>query len=377
MSEPKRVLQVIGAMDRGGAETFIMNLYRKIDRNRIQFDFLVHTDSPCDYDQEIVSMGGNIYRLPRFYGVNLFEYKRACADFFNQHHDYAAVHGHIGSSAAIYLTEAKKHGIFTIAHSHNTKSKNLLRRISFGAVSYPTRFIADYFIGCSQQAGVDRFGNGVAQSDRFAFIPNGIDVDAFRFNDAERESVRQELGIDSSTFVVGTIGRLTEQKNQSFAISAFWEIHRQINNSVFIIVGRGELEKRLKQQVSDLHLEGSVKFLGVREDTARLYSAMDVFVLTSLWEGLPVVSIEAQASGLPCFFSSAVTKEACVSDCVHYLDVASDVSAWAKEICEARNDWGGVDVHGVRLSRADSVRDRGFDITQAMVKMTNLYLNHC
>ena len=171
-----RVLQVIGVMDRGGAETMIINLYRAMDRSDLQFDFLVHEQREGDYDAEIRRLGGRLYRLPRFTGINERAYRRQCRLLFAQHPEWAVVHGHIGSSAPIYLSEAKRAGCFAIAHSHAQNYQTGLAGLAFNMVSHPVRRVADYFMACSREAGLDRFGRNLVDSDRFSIVTNGIDL---------------------------------------------------------------------------------------------------------------------------------------------------------------------------------------------------------
>ena len=204
--EPIRILHVIGGMNRGGAETMIMNFYRKIDRNKVQFDFMVNTKEKCDYNDEILSLGGNIYYIPKFNGLNFIQYKMSLRRFFKEHQEHKIIHGHIGSSAAMYLHVANKYNKFTIAHSHNTKNSNkTLKSFLWRVYSYPTRYIANYFFGCSLAAGIDRFGKKVVHSSDFCVLNNAIDSKKFIFSDKTREEVRTDLSIQDK-FVIGHIG---------------------------------------------------------------------------------------------------------------------------------------------------------------------------
>ena len=177
----QRILHVIGRMDRAGAETLIMNLYRNIDRTKIQFDFMVFTDSKADYDDEIYQLGGQIYHMPKFTGLNYPYLAYKVNDFFDTHH-YDIVHGHIGSIAPMYLSIAKSHGAFTIAHSHSANSSSLIFRAVFMSLAWSVRLIADYFFACSEQAGIDRFGNKIVKSEKFSVLNNGIDANKYRYS---------------------------------------------------------------------------------------------------------------------------------------------------------------------------------------------------
>lgn len=189
-----KVLHVIGIMNYGGAETMIMNLYRKIDRNRFQFDFLIHRDHEGDYDNEIKELGGNIYRLPEYKIFNYFSYKKACKDFFKNHSEYDIVHGHIESCAAIYLTEAKKQGIYTVAHCHSTGFQSFLPKILYNSLTYKTRFIADYFFACSKLAGQNRYGNKIVESDKFKVFNNGIDAKDYIYSETRQNRLKKRWG---------------------------------------------------------------------------------------------------------------------------------------------------------------------------------------
>ena len=190
-----RVLHVIGAMDRGGAETTVMNLYRAVDRDVVQFDFLVHEERTCDFDEEISDLGGRLYRVPRFNGANLFHYARLCRKVFEEHPEHRIVHGHIGSSAAVYLSEAKRAGRFAIAHSHAQFFLPGFAGLAFRAVSWPTRFVADYFFACSPEAGKDRFGQRVVEGDRFSVLNGGIDLGRYACSASERQRAKRASGV--------------------------------------------------------------------------------------------------------------------------------------------------------------------------------------
>lgn len=367
---PIRVLHVIGAMDRGGAETFIMNVYRSINRAQIQFDFLVHEDRECAYDAEIMRLGGNIYHLPRFIGLNLIEYRAKCRRFFNEHHDFAVVHGHIGSSAAIYLSEAKRVGLFTVAHSHNTNSKGLAH-IFFAVMSYPTRYIADAFFACSPEAGIDRFGKRITSRASYRVVNNGIIVDHYRFSEARRTEARIKLGLDESTPAFCHVGRFAIQKNHPFLFKVFARIVSLCPNAQLLLVGGGCLEEDYKGQVENLGISDQVRFLGVLDDVAPVLMASDVFIFPSLWEGLGIAAIEAQASGLPCLLSSSLPKMSKATPVARFLNLEEGAQAWAREAIKS------LEIPSEnRLVCADDVKQAGFDIADTTSKLSAFYLSH-
>lgn len=221
-----RVLHVIGKMDRAGAETMLMNIYRKIDRRKIQFDFLVFTSERADYDDEIEKLGGNIYRLTTFRGYNYLDLRPKINKFFAEH-KYQIVHGHMGSLAPLYLSAAKRYGAYTIAHSHATNSNIFFERVLFDFFSHRVRNIADFFMACSKQAGIDRFGVAIVESDRFKIINNGIDTVQYRYSIQRAEKLKKEFHLEDK-IIYGHIGRFVPSKNHQFLIKVFYEVVKKI-----------------------------------------------------------------------------------------------------------------------------------------------------
>lgn len=367
MTEPIRILHVVGSMNRGGTETMIMNLYRQIDRSKVQFDFMVHTSDKCAYDDEILKLGGKIYRVPMFKGTNYFSYQNAWIQFFNTNQEYKIIHGHLGSSAAIYLKLAKRNGCFTIAHSHNTKSigKNL-KSLLYPYFSYPTRYIADFFFGCSKNAGSDRYGKKVVSSDKFKVLNNAIPANKYRYSNEIREQLRKKLNVEEKT-VLGHVGRFSHQKNHQMLINIFQALHKENHDTVLLLVGDGELRKSIENQVVDLGLSDSVIFTGVRSDIPELMQAMDVFVFPSLYEGLGLVAIEAQAAGLRCVVSDSIPKEAFVTDLIKSLPLEEPVDIWAKSILQYSKGY-------VRKNTYEVIKNNGYDILDTAKWLESFYL---
>ena len=367
---PIRVLHVIGSMNRGGAETMIMNLYRKIDREKIQFDFAVHTDASADYDEEIVSMGGRILRCPRFTGTNILAYRRWWNGFFREYaSEYPIVHGHIGSSAAIYLKAAKKSGLFTIAHSHSSGTDHSAKALLYRVFSYPTRHIADWFFACSEAAGIDRYGQPVVNSSRFRILNNAVDTTIFRFDPDVRRQVREELGVDDS-LIVGHVGRFDTVKNQGFAVRTFQMLLEKDPDARLLLVGEGATKPDLESLVSSLELTDRVIFTGLRTDVDRLLQAMDVFIFPSIYEGLPVTLVEAQCSGLPCVISDAIPPDCIVTEGLVVQKSLNDGPAsWADQLlacAEIR-----------RTDRSQEIISHGFDVNDTARKLEEFYLEKC
>lgn len=362
-----RVLQVIGKMDRAGAETFIMNLYREIDVSKVQFDFMVFTDEKGDYDDEIEQRGGHIYHMPAFKGYNYFSLCKKFDVFFKEH-PYKVVHGHIGSLAPAYLKSAKKYGAYAIAHSHSTNSNEYLERIIFNMLASRVRKIADFFFGCSRGAGEDRFGKTIANSNRFKVINNGVDSAEFVYTPQRNLVLKEKYGLEGK-FVYGHVGRFTGVKNHPFLIDVFNEIQKSQENAVLILIGRGEDEEQIKGKVKQLGLENKVYFFGIRSDISDMMNLMDAFIFPSKYEGLGNVGIEAQAAGLPCFFSSGIAKEACITNQVSIYDLSDGPELWAQNILKVLSTFQRVDTH-------QKIIDANFDISFVAKELQDFYMEH-
>lgn len=366
-----RICHVIRKMDRGGAETLIMNIFRTIDRTKIQFDFLVHCQERGNYDEEIEALGGRIFRIEMPSAIKLPQYFLQCKHFFTNHPEISIVHGHMGSTAAFYLTAAKKTGKYTIAHSHAQKYPLSLSELAFRIASFPTRFTADYFMGASYEALLDRYGSKVAQGKNSIVLNNGIDSEAFGFSSSAREKIRTELGISADTRVFIDVARLTLQKNHDFLLNVFAELVEQNPDSLLLLLGGGEREAELRQKAQELGIASKVMFLGVRGDVADILSASDFFILTSFSEGCPVSVIEAQANGLPCFLSSGVPP---LVDCgkeVYFMDISQGTKIWVDALTKAA---GTVPNLSERLSGVERVKLHDFDISKTACWLQDFYL---
>lgn len=364
----KRILQVVGRMNRGGAESLLMELFRNIDRNEIMFDFMVHTEEECAYDEEIQRLGGRIYHVPRFTGVNFIPYVKAWKLFFNEHDEYKIVHGHIGSSAAIYLAIAKNNGCYTIAHSHNTTSKyeKGFKSIIYQCFSYPTRYIADYFFGCSKEAGLDRYGKKKCNSNNFSVLHNGIDVSKFAFNKDIREKLRMSYHLDNR-FIVGVAGRITEQKNPFFIIEIFHEIKKLNKNAFLLWCGDGELRGGIEQKIKEYRLENDIELVGAVSNVNEFMQAFDIFLFPSLWEGLSISLIEAQTASLPCFISDVLSQEGDLTNLIHRISLKKSANEWAKIILSESNS--------DRCNQSDIIKKNSYDIDSSVNMIRNFYLD--
>ena len=357
-----RILHIVTYMGRGGLETLLMNCFRHINREQIQFDFLVHREFRGDYDDEIEALGGRIYRLPRLNPANP-GYFRALYDFFKSHPEYRIVHCHLDCMSALPLSVAKKCGIpVRIAHSHNANQdknwKYLLKRFYMKKIPHT----ATHFFACSIDAG-----NWMFPGQSVTVLKNGIETDRFCFSSNTRSAVRTELGIQNQ-LVIGHTGRFMPQKNHSFLLDVFAQIRENNPNALLLLIGEGPLEREIRQKATELALIDSVRFLGVRKDVDRLLQAMDVYIMPSLYEGLSLAAVEAQSSGLPCFFSGTVTAECKLTDSVTFLPLSASPAKWAEAILRT-------DVSG-RKSGHKAVRDAGFDIQNTADFLQDFYLKH-
>lgn len=349
MAEPLRVLQVVTKMDRGGLETFVMNIYRNIDRSRVQFDFLCHREGRFAYDDEIEALGGRIYRVPR---CNPLDPRYLWAiDAFFAAHPYRIVHSHIDCMSALPLAAARRHGaVVRIAHSHNSRQdRDLKYPLKLACKRLIRREATDLF-ACGVEAGRWMFG-----TDDFTVVRNAIDVGAYAFDECRRERARAGLGIAPSALVMGHVGRFSPVKNQALILEVFATLLRQCPDAVLLLAGDGELRPEAERRASELGISNSVRFLGVRSDVPDLMQAMDVFLMPSLYEGLPLVLVEAQAAGLPCVISDSIPTDCDLEgSSVTRLSLSARAERWVQVL---------VDVFGktIRTDGAFIVRNAGFD----------------
>ncbi|HFK5921467.1 TPA: glycosyltransferase [Enterococcus faecium] len=284
-----RILQCVNDMHRAGLETMLMNYYRNIDRTKIQFDFLTHRPYKSDYDEEIISLGGKVYYAPRLYPQNYPKYFKWMEQFFKDHPEYEIVHSHIDAMSYLPLKAAKKAGIpIRIAHSHNTSIDRDFKYLLKQYYRCKLTSVLTHEFSCGKVAGDFLFRN-----DKFTLIPNAVDAKKFYYDESIRNDVRMKLGISSQTFVMGHIGRISYSKNHRFLIEIFKEFHAIKNNSVLLIIGTGDMEEEIKNYAKKSGIDDDIKFLGNRNDIEKFYQAFDVLMLPSLFEGVPLVGIEA------------------------------------------------------------------------------------
>lgn len=352
---PIRILQNVGSISPGGMEALIMNYYRFIDRSKVQFDFMVRLSEQDSnyYEKEILRLGGKVYRLP-IYNANTHKlFLAELYKFFKQNAEYKVIHAHSDITSVFYLLAAKAAGVpVRIAHSHGTNyDKNWKAMIKMLAKPFLNTCCTHRF-ACGKKAGIWLFGKH--NKDKVMIMPNAIDTTLFKYNAAIRNDVRNELGV-SNNFVIGNIAKFGEAKNHDFLIEIFHEIVKLKNNAKLVLVGDGELKTKITKKVSNFGLENKVLFLGVRKDIGRIVNALDVFLLPSLYEGLPFVLVEAQAAGLKSFVSDAVPVEAkLIDELYHTIPLAKSAKEWA-----------GIIVNNAQYARAETgekIISKGYDI---------------
>lgn len=323
-----RILQIVPNMQAGGLENFIMNVYRNINRNKVQFDFLVHYQEQKHFDKEIEKLGGKIYRMTLRDDNNIFKYIKDLNKFYKDHPEYKIIHCHMSSIGFINFLVAKKNGInIRIAHSHNSNTeKNLKGFIKFLMLK-PLKILSTHNFACSTEAGKFLFGK-----KDFKIIPNAIEVEKYRFSSEIRKEGRKKLKIKDE-LVIGHIGRFEQQKNHKYIIDIFKEVLKENPTAVLILAGNGNLFEKIKLYAYKMKVEKNIKFLGVVKDTYKLYQIMDCFILPSFFEGLPVVGIEAQTSGVKCLFSNSITEEVKIIESSEFLDIGREnIDTWKEKI---------------------------------------------
>lgn len=365
--EPIRIAQIIGKWLGGGVEAVVMNYYRHLDHSKVQFDFICDDDSTNIPYDEIEKLGGKVILIPPYQKV--FKYQKELRRVLRDG-KYKIVHSHINTLSVFPLYAAKKVGVpVRIAHSHSTTNKKEWKKNLLKQVLRPfSKKYATNYMCCSELAGRWLFGDKAYDEGKVYLLNNAIDLDKFKYDKKIGDKKRKELGIKEDTIVIGHIGRFVAQKNHNFLIDIFNQFHKKEKNSILLLAGQVPLQEEIKNKVRELGLDDSVKFLGQRNDANELYQVFDVFLLPSLYEGLPVVGVEAQASGLLCFFSDDMTKETKVLDSTVFMSLSNTAEEWAGEILTNLKDYK-------RINTKSEVSDNGFDIEIEARKLEKYYIN--
>ena len=372
-----RVLQVLTIMDRGGAETMIMNYYRTMDRTKVQFDFLLHRQKRGVFDDEIERLGGRIHRVSNISFKNLADYKKSLDAFFKENPEYKIIHSHLNALSVFVLKAAKNNTVpIRIAHSHtslynlnlNPFSKNrhslsfILRFFSHNYYKIKVPKYANYYYACGEKAGIWLYGK--KNKSKITIINNAIDAAQFTYNSKLSASMKTTLGLDDK-FVIGHVGNFVPEKNHAFIINVFNEIQKIEKNAILVLVGGGN-RSNYETLVKALNLESKVMFLGVRPDVNEILQAMDVFLFPSTNEGLPVTLIESQASGLKIFASDEISNELNITGLVDFIALKKPVTFWAHLILKSKT------YH--RKNTKDSIVSGDYDINKNASMLQEFYL---
>lgn len=364
--QPIVVAQIMGKWVGGGVEAVIMNYYRNIDRTKIQFDFICDSDSTNIPYDEIKKLGGKVIICPPYQKV--LKYEKFLIDLFKKN-NYKIVHSNINALSVFPLRAAKCAGVpVRIAHNHSTTNKkewkkNLMKQ---ALRPFSKKYATDYF-ACTEHAGRWLFGDRTFEQGKVYILNNAIDLDKYKYNQKIRKNIRKELGINDDTLVIGHIGRFVAQKNHTFLIDIFNELHKKKKNSILLLIGQGPLMDEIKEKVEMLGISDSVKFLGQRGDVDELYNVMDLFLFPSLYEGLGMVLIEAQANGLPCIASTEVPPIAKVSDKAIFVGLEKTIKKWTEIVEE--------NVVYDRIVDFNKIKELGYDIVAEVNRLEKKYLD--
>lgn len=368
-TNPIRILHILHSMNRGGAENAIMNYYRHIDRDKIQFDFLLTEQNHTLFEDEILSLGGRVYRVPLLTKRNPFPYLRGVRRFLKEHPEYKIVHSHTSSKSVFPLAIAWSCGVpVRCSHSHNSSSERGVNGLIRNALMPFLKLTATDYLACGDQAGEWLYGKKTFKKGKVQVFKNVIETDKFRLNMEIRKNYRHKFGFTDDMMVLGHIARFSEQKNHLFDIDILLALHRRGQKAKLLLVGGGELENTIRKKSLEMGVADDVIFVGIVPNVYDYEQAMDIFLLPSLYEGLPLSIIEAQVSGLPCFTTKGkVSPECSVTDLVSYLSLELGGDAWAEQIIEAN--------YKPRVDQYEQVVNAGYDATTAAKELQEFYMS--
>lgn len=365
-----RVLNVAYRLNSGGVPALIYHNYKYMDHSKIQFDVVVQREKDATtevefFERKLMDMGVNVYHVPaksEDLSENLKQMKKIMSD---GHYDI--VHVHMEEAAATYIYLAKKSGVkVRISHAHLAYPEiTTKQRIIYKFLKVILKRYATHRFACGYDAGVSVWGEKAVAQGEVKVINNAVDTKGFAFSPAKREQARKDLGL-TDEFIIGNVARLSYQKNHPFMLEIFAEISKREERSRLMLIGAGELEEEVRNKIAELHLEDKVLMLGERDDIPELMQAMDVFLLPSLYEGLPIVGVEAQAAGLPCFFADTITSRAKVIDAVEFMSLNQTAGEWAERILKYQS-WSG------RTDTSAVLKQNGYDLETEVKKLQQIY----
>ncbi len=364
-TSPVRVLMLFTIMNRGGAETMVMNYFRSIDRSKLVFDFIVHREKKGDYDDEIRALGGKIFILPAITPGSILRYQRAIKSFFNEHQEYHIIHGHCSELGLWIYKEASKRGIhFIAAHAHNAPVGWDLKMPFRNMLKHLMRPYLTHFFTCSADSA--RWLFGPQRAVKAIFQPNAVNASDFQYNEEKRSMIREREGWGDK-LILGNVARFDKQKNHLFLVDVISQIVKERQDILCVLIGAsgGEYEK-VKQRINELQLESYIQFYETRSDIPDLMQGMDILLFPSLHEGLSVTMIEAQSSGLKIVTSTGVSDQvAIVPELVDFLPLESGSGYWSDHIRQVKYP---------RENTLIKIRNARFDIHENARWLTGVYL---
>lgn len=364
MKKVIRVLHILESMNIGGAQSFIMNIYRNIDKDKIQFDFLVSSEG--SYDDEIKDLGGKIYKIAYINKVGPYKYKKNIERFLLQHKEYNIIHSHLNQVSGIVLEAASEVGVqYKIAHSHSTKNlNNIFVKILKKYLQSKINKNSDYRIACSELAG-----KWLYKKAKFVIIPNVIDTSLFEYDVKKSEEIRKELNIKDDEILIGHVGRFSKVKNHKFLIKIFTEYHLKNPKSKLLLIGNGELRTKIKEMTKKNNINEYVIIKDECKDIYKYYNAMDVFLMPSLYEGIPLTLIEAQANGLKIVASDTINKDVNITGKVQFCSLSDSAQEWIKKIGPAKRNKRINEQNNI-----EKIKKSGYDLKIQTKNLENIYL---
>lgn len=362
-NEPIRIAQVLGKMNSGGVESFIMNYYRNIDKEKIQFDFITDKNSTIPQEEEILSMGGKIIRVSPY--KNIFKYIIELKTIFKKN-KYKVVHSHLNTLSGFPLFAAYLADVpVRISHSHSTASKKeLLKSLLKKILRHTSDIFATDCFACSTDAAIFQFGNKKVAKNKIIYLKNAINSHKFSYDEQKRINLRNKLNISENTFVYGHVGRFDSSKNHIFLLKLFYKLKNKNNDSKLILVGDGKERGFITELINKYNLKNDVILVGNVTNVEDYYQVMDFFLFPSLYEGLGMSLIEAQCSGLQCIASNYVPLEAKISDLVEYRSV------------DKVDNWLNFEIRKIdRKKYENCVLENGYNIETESKKIEKIYLD--
>lgn len=360
-----RVAIIIGKMDSGGKKNLVMEYYRHVDRNTIQFDFICNSDSQAIPEAEIKSLGGNVYRIVPFQNIlgNMRDIYRLC-----KRNGYQVMHAYNSTMNVFAMFPGKLAGVpirisESLSMAHDGEFKTVIKKI----LRPFSKFCATNYVACGRECGLWQFGSKLYDSGQIAIFKTAVNTKAHAYDPKVREKTRRTLGVQDRV-VIGHIGRFVPQKNPVFMLEIFHEVCKLETKAVLLLIGDGQEKELMFKRMRELGIEERVIYLGRREDIRQFYNAMDLFLLPSLYEGLPVVGLEAQSCGLPVFFSDEITGEASACELGYFISLDTPAHKWAEEILKVINE-----NKKKRCSRACDVAEAGFDSISEAKRIQQYY----